>query len=256
MPTAEPHNIPVLWREPDFHSNRRLVIWLPGFTGSKEAVANNLDDLAQAGYVALSLDPVDHGPRARNPGPEPLNGAGDEFVAYNDGRLYRHFWSILAQTIREVSVIIDWAEAELGIAPPVGLGGISMGGDIALAAAGTDPRISVVAAAIATGDWAKPTSIYKLSAPNEHIQRQFERYNPLVNVERYRHLPAVAIFCGSEDEVVPPEGAVRFVQALGPIYEAAPERIAITIEARIAHEFTNSMWQGCLDWFRRHLEPA
>ena len=44
--------IPVFWAEPTQANKRKLIIWLYGFTESREDVTDNLRDLAAAGYVA------------------------------------------------------------------------------------------------------------------------------------------------------------------------------------------------------------
>ena len=55
--------VPLIWAEPQEATVRRLVIWLPGFSGSKEGLESNLLDLAAAGFVGLSFDPYQHGER-------------------------------------------------------------------------------------------------------------------------------------------------------------------------------------------------
>ena len=67
-------DIPVLWAEPATQAPRKLVIWLPGFSGSKESVQNNLLDLAAAGFVGLSFDPCQHGERRRVVRPANIRG--------------------------------------------------------------------------------------------------------------------------------------------------------------------------------------
>ncbi len=126
MPTITVADIPLLWEEPAPSGERKLVIWLPGFTDRKEAILPHLRDLA-AGCVALSFDPVDHGARSRTALPDGLDPTDGSFRSPTDGRVYRHFWAILAQTAAEVPSIIDWAVTALGVAPQVGMGGISMG---------------------------------------------------------------------------------------------------------------------------------
>ena len=54
-------DIPVAWIEPEPTEERTLVIWLPGFSGTKEGVEPYLADLAEAGFVALGFDPYQHG---------------------------------------------------------------------------------------------------------------------------------------------------------------------------------------------------
>lgn len=251
MPQSSVSGILVLWEEPSEKGKRCLVIWLPGLTDSKEGMHGYLKELASAGYLALSFDPVDHGERSRFD--EILDDANDgSFRADIDGKTYRHFWSILAETVEETPLVIDWAIAELGVTSTVGMGGKSMGGDIAVAAAGHDGRISVVAACIATPDWLKPGSIYKLSAPNDKIQKQYEGYNPLTNLSHYQHRPAITFQCGAEDTMVPSDGATRFVE-LSSLYKDTPERLEVVLEKGVEHELTKAMWRNSLAWFRRFL---
>jgi dienelactone hydrolase len=253
MLTTTIANIPVLWEEPVQADDRKLAIWLPGFTSSKEGVLDYLRELAAAGYVALSFDPVDHGARSRIADQESVDPTNGSFRDPATGKLYRHFWSILAETAAEVPSAIDWAIAELGVTPPVGMGGISMGGNIAVVAAGLERRISVVAAGIAEADWLRPGSTIPLSAPNAYVQDCFDRCNPLTNLAKYQHCPAMSFQCGAEDTMIPPGGAQRFVQALNATYAACPEKLEIAIEDGVAHVFTPTMWQNCLRWFARYL---
>jgi uncharacterized protein len=252
MPQTTVSGIPVLWEEPTEEGQRRLVIWLPGLTDSKESMHGYLKELASAGYVALSFDPVDHGERSRFD-EIPVDANDGSFRAEIDGKTYRHFWSILAETVEETSRVIDWAIAELGVASTVSVGGKSMGGDIAVAAAGHDRRITVVVACIATPDWLKPGSIYKLSAPNDKVQQQYERYNPLTNLSHYQHRPAITFQCAAEDTMVPPDGAARFVEKLRSLYENTPEKLELVLEKGAGHELTETMWRNALAWFRRFL---
>lgn len=54
-------HIPTIWIDAARPSPRReLAIWLPWFTGDKEAMMPYLTDLSQQGYVALSYDPWEH----------------------------------------------------------------------------------------------------------------------------------------------------------------------------------------------------
>ena len=111
--------IPLIWEEPERTVQKRLVIWLPGFGGTKEAVQPYLVDLAARGFVALSYDPYQHGERRIE--------SQEELRARVVGNIRRHFWPILTRTAEEVSTVVDWALAELDIAGTVGMGGISMG---------------------------------------------------------------------------------------------------------------------------------
>jgi dienelactone hydrolase len=96
----------------------------------KKASKRNCATLAAAGFVALAFDPYQHGERSVD-----SHGALGTRVV---GNIRRHFWPILAHTAEETTRVIDWAISELGVAQQVGMGGISMGGDISVAAAGAD----------------------------------------------------------------------------------------------------------------------
>jgi len=253
MQAANVAGIPVIWERPVQTEERKLVIWLPGFTDGKESVAGYLRDLAAAGYVAVSFDPVDHGARGHQAAREISDPTSGRFRSVTDDRIYRHYWSILAETAEEAPVIIDWAVESLGVAPSVGVGGKSMGGDIAVTAAGLEPRISVVAACIATADWLKPGSIYQLSAPNPVVQAQYDRYDPLTNPERYRRCPAITFQCSAADPIVPADGALRFAEALEATYATCPEKLEVVIEDGVEHQLTETMWRNALRWFARYL---
>ncbi len=56
--------IPVLWVEPpEAIRNGQLVLFLPNFSGTKDQFAPMIEELAGAGFVALSFDPWQHGER-------------------------------------------------------------------------------------------------------------------------------------------------------------------------------------------------
>ncbi|HSB00500.1 MAG TPA: hypothetical protein VLE49_07610 [Anaerolineales bacterium] len=107
-----------------------------------------LQDLSAAGFVALSFDAWQHDERG-------MEGQSELATrVFNNFR--RAMWPILGQTTLDTLRVIDWAITTLHMNPQVYMGGISMGGDIAVAAAGIDRRIQRVAAIVATPDWLRP----------------------------------------------------------------------------------------------------
>ncbi len=236
--------IPVLWAEPD-QAVRGLIIWLPGFSGGKESVSDYLRALAAVGFIGLSFDPVEHGERS-------IEGM-DALRARVRGNIRRHFWPILAQTAEETPLMIDWAVRELGMPPAVGMGGISMGGDISVTAAGLDHRIRAVAAGCATADWLRPGSSEAPGEPDAPAQACYDRRNPLTNLTRYVHCPALSFQCGANDRQVPPDGAQCFVAALHDVYTPYPDRLEVLLEPGVAHAFTRKMWINCIRWFTHRL---
>ena len=77
-------DIPVAWIEPERAERRTLVIWLPGFSGTKEKMEPYLANLAAAGFVALGYDPHQHGER--------MIETLDELRARIKGNIRHHFW--------------------------------------------------------------------------------------------------------------------------------------------------------------------
>ena len=186
-------DIPVAWIEPERAERRTLVIWLPGFSGTKEKMEPYLADLAAAGFVALGYDSYQHGER--------MIETLDELRARIKGNIRRHFWPILARTAEDVTQVIDWAVDQLGVGERVGMGGISAGGDASVAAA----------AGIATPDWLRPGSFEPPGEPDKAARDDYRRRNPLTNLDAYRHTPAISFQNGAIDRQVPPDGSVRFV---------------------------------------------
>ncbi len=238
--------IPLLWCEPesrtDFH---RLVIWLPGFSGHKEAMIPYLQELAQASFVAVSFDPFEHGARRV----ESQEALRSRVV----GNIRRWFWPILHQTATEVSQVIDWSVERLHVKPGCGVGGISMGGDISIAAAGKDRRIVAVAAGIATPDWLRPGSHEPPGEPDNPAWQAYRASNPLTHITRYGHAPAMAFDCGADDTQVPPDGAQRFAHQLEGVYRDVPQKLRVTLHAGVAHRYAPEMWANAKEWFQVHL---
>ena len=253
IPVASTHvdHIPVLWIRP---SNRKkttkLAIWLPWGTGTKEDMLPYLDQLDTAGFLAMSFDPWHHGERGSGETPE-------QMFAMAMGDFPNTIWPILGQSSLDVVKVIDWALAEYAIRPPICVGGISLGGDIAVAAAGIDSRIGVVSSINATPDWLRPGmhaqgQLVQYGTVGAYAQYFYEHINPLTNLSSYDHCPAIAFECGADDDHVPPDGALRFQTALKETYKERPDRLRVNLYPNVGHQATPAMWQSSLDWFLMH----
>lgn len=239
--------IPIKVIAPKDTKGRTLIIWLPGFSGSKDGSDRQLQELAARGYVALSFDPYQHGARRIEEQPE--------LVKRVRGNIRRYFWPILARTAEEVPVVIDWAIKELGVRKEVGIGGVSMGGDISVAAAGVDKRIKAVSACVATPDWMRPGSFEPPGEPDAAAQADYDRRNPLTHLKAYKHQPAIAFQSGADDRQVPAEAGQRFVAALQETYRKHPERLVVNLQPMTPHAFTPQMWENSVKWFETYLPP-
>lgn len=244
--------IPVIWFEPQTRRpTRQLMIFLPPLGGSKELVVPYLQDLADAGFVALSFDPWQHGERSTE--------SQMEIWTRVFGNFRRHMWPILGQTTLDLLRIIDWAVVTLDVEPHIFLGGLSMGGDIAVAAAGLDHRIERVVAIIATPDWlrpgmqdlSKPGTILPPGEPDAYAQYFYDHLNPLTHLVAFAHGPAIHFVCGEQDTHVPSDGAFRFQTALREAYPVAGDHVQVTLVPGLGHmDFAKSKpwWSDCLGW--------
>jgi dienelactone hydrolase len=241
-----------MWFEPQAERpTRQLVLYLPPFSGTKELMASYLQDIAAAGHVALSFDPWQHGARGTE--------SRRELQKRVFGNFRRYMWPILGQTTLDVLRVVDWAVTTLNVDSTISIGGLSMGGDIAVAAAGLDSRIERVAATIATPDWLRP-GMQDLSQPGKilppgisdaYSQYFYDQLNPLTHLAAFAHGPAMLFVCGERDTHVPPDGAFRFQAALEKAYPTIKDRVQVTLIPGLGHmDFGDRKlwWSNCLTW--------
>jgi hypothetical protein len=245
-------HIPVIWTGPDDRTKRHhLVIWLDGFTGNKERMKPYLDELADRGFVSLSFDAFQHGERSTE--------NTEALLARLAANYRHHFWPILGQTILDATRIIDWAISNLNVSNAVFMGGISMGGDVSVATAGFDKRVRCVATMLATADWLRPGMKdynnpevdFSQGEPDAYARFFYEMFNPLTHLECYSHFPAIAFECGAADTLVPPDGALRFQEALKGKYQYDPNLFSFNLHDNVGHDpDVRRMWENCLGWFK------
>lgn len=238
-------HIPVLWFEPQIqHHKRQLVLFQHPLGGTKETAIPFLRDLAAKGFVALSFDAWQHGERGRESQQEILNRVFSNFR--------RHMWPILGQTTLDTTRVLDWAVSSLNVEPSVYLAGLSMGGDVAVSAAGIDRRIQRVAAVIATPDWLRPNMedvfqpgvILPTGKPDRYAQYFYDHLNPLTNLNAYAHAPQIHFICGEKDTHVPPAGAFQFQKTFQKMYPQAANKITVNLISNLKHldAIDSSLW--------------
>ena len=248
--TAKVEQIPVTWTVPEeVAGRRRLVVWLPGGVSGAEAARPVLERLATAGFVAVSFDSWERGSRATE-APEtllPRAGANWPLVA----------WPVLGHGALEVLRVLDWAAQAFDVAPPFSLGGLSLGGDIAVAAAGLDPRVGCVAAVVATPDWTRAGrrvdgAPVVAGEPDAYARFFYDRIDPLSNLRSYAHRPAMTFECGADDERVPPDGALRFQRALADVDGEMRGRVRVNLHPGVGHAVVPAMIENCVAWLEAH----
>jgi len=84
--------------------------------------------------------------------------------------------------------------------------------------------------------------------PDAYAQAFYDTLNPLTHLDAYAHGPAIRFVCGADDTHVPPDGALRFREALAGAPSA--ERVQVELIPGMGH--TNAdparWWPACLAW--------
>jgi dienelactone hydrolase len=215
-------HISVIWAQPERGTQGApLALWLPGFGIDKVWVAAFLGELADAGFLAVCLDPWQHGERATE--------SAEEIRRRVFGAYRRYKWPILGQMTLDARGVTDWAMQTLGAGPTVVAGGTSMGGDGAVTLAGIDHRVTSVAAIGASGDWTGPgmrgfedpsTPLDQCNA-DAYGQWFYDHLDPLTHLDAYARGTWIAFECGGDDFHMPADGALRLRDALHAAHPSA-----------------------------------
>lgn len=233
-------HIPAIWVEPEA-TPAATALWLPPLSTNKEWVLPFLRELAGAGFLAVSFDPWQHGERGTE--------SSEEIRERVFGGFRRHMWPILGQTTLDALRVLDHFDSGGVVA-----GGVSMGGDVAVALAGIDPSVSRVATIVSTPDWTRP-GMRDLADPSKHLpqgsadayaQWFYNQLDPLSHVERYARGQAILFECGGEDRHVPADGAQRFADAAG-------DSVQVNVRPGRGHmdAMTPEVLASCLSWLSR-----
>jgi len=226
--------IPVRWVAPD--APHGVAVWLTHLGGSTEQTAPMLTRLAERDMLAVSFDPPGHGERSS--GGDPWAMAGEVLGAFR-----RRMWPLAGRTVLESLRVLDWVDTQFGVSGPRVAGGVSMGGDVAIALAGIDTRIDRVAALAATPDWIRPGMHTLREDPvlldqgeaDRYAQWFFDALNPITHLDSYQRDVAIAFLCGAADLHVPAEAAVRFRDALCQRDPRAADRVKVELYDGLGH---------------------
>ncbi|MDD1728000.1 MAG: hypothetical protein LUQ50_02890 [Methanospirillum sp.] len=229
-------DVPVAFCRPDESvANGSLAVWLPYLGGNKETGIRELQQLAASGYFAISLDPWQHGDRKGTTTSSLRTRVFKEFRA--------NMWPVLGITTLDTYRVIDWAIATYNLSGDVVAGGVSMGGDIAIALAGIDQRITRVAAIASTPEWTRPgmtdvmdpKKIIDQGIPTHLGEWLYKTLNPMTNRSAYSRAPAMHLEFGATDTHVSPQCALAFKEALEKECPAAAQAITIILNDGCNH---------------------
>ena len=239
-------DIPLLYTRPTGDDRHRLIIWL---NGDKTDAQPTLEEFATLGDTGIAFDPHQHG--------ELMVAGVDESHKRVRSNICRDFWPILAQTAREIPLVIYWSLEKLDLENQVGLGGISMGGDVSIIACDLDQRIELAVPWIATPDWLRPGTCESVGAPDEKAQADYDELNPLTYLDRYAHCPRIVFQNGAVDPQVPPNSSGQFRDALRQShYKDCPERIEGILYPDIDHQTCDAMLDNTVRLFKNYLQRS
>ena len=225
--------IPITWVTPARDSVVGIALWIPQFGSTAAAQLPILENLASTGWIAVSLDPLDHGRRAN-----PEDATSDALLARTFAAFRDRMWQILGRTTLDAMRVLDWAQDQYGVLPIVA-GGLSMGGDIAVALVGIDNRVLRVGAVGSTPDWKRP-GMATLDGSGELVDQGeptvssawFERaLSPVRNLERFGLDPQIHFEMGQLDDHIPPDAALRFADVLS----GGAARVSVRIVPGLDH---------------------
>lgn len=214
-----------------------LALWITHLGGNASKELPTLERLATAGIPAVSFDPPGHG--ARGDGGDPWAMAHHVLHHFR-----RQMWPLLGATTLEAMGVLTWALEALGRDPGAGVvaGGVSMGGDIAIALAGADSRVRRVATIGSTPDWerpdmrdlADPDLVVRQGEPHPQGQWYADRLDPMRHVETYPFVP-ISFELGGDDRHIPAANAVAFRDRLVARDPAFADLVRVTTHSGLDH---------------------
>jgi alpha-beta hydrolase superfamily lysophospholipase len=222
--------------EPGSLPQRPVVFVQHGLGSRKERHLDLCLRLAEAGFLACSLDARHHGDR----------GTLEMRRRLSDIRS-AEFLEAFTETIQGTVLDITSAAAYFGTGS-YALIGHSMGGFIALQTTLADPRVSCVVSIAGALILSPPEGVVYPPAAADALRRA----DPVLNAAAFWPRP-VLLLHGIEDETVPLLGSVRVRDALTPIYAAQAERLALVEYPGVGHELTAEMAAAAVDWTRQHV---
>jgi len=237
-----------------FHTDgtkKPLVICQHGFTGNKESMLTTCLMLADAGFVAVSIDAEKHGERKD---PEILRRLSQDPA---------QFFHVLAGTVEAVRKVIDYVGENLDVdLERVGMMGVSMGAIITLLAATAEERLKAIVSVIGGANFqvlVRKSSLYKIGLERKLVEKFAQspgeligKYDPINKVHLFRSIP-VLLLNGEGDDLIPLECATSLYEALKPHYQDAPDRLRMKVYKGIGHEYTSEMEREVVEWLRRNL---
>lgn len=254
------YTLPQGFREGD---KMNICLFLSGLSGTKEDMVASFSNLITSrGYVGVFFDHLGHGERSPkaitrlNSRKEEVSALRKQILEVCFGNLYRHGWEILGNGVLDSLRVIDHFTQNFKVDRVV-VGGVSMGGDTAVAAAGIDHRLDRLLCFITTPNWLRPgmCDLYTGQPMNPgkadtKSQWFYDQFNPATHLDRYARGMDITFACGELDTHIPPQNAQDFIEALAKDAPDAAERMHIWWNKGQGHTLPPAeKLEGLFDWF-------
>lgn len=217
-----------------------VVLVLHGLGRAKEHMLPTLYAFAQAGYRAVGIDARLHGER--------------EGAEGREARMESHFVQTMYETIAGTAGDIGGVLDALG-ARDAAMHGVSLGGYITFAALLAEPRLRVATVAMGSPDWLHGLRERGLG-PGHPGYDLAALANPLDLAPSHYPPRPLLMLHGDADDVVPVQGVRALYVSLQPLYQDAPERLALTVFPGLAHSYTDDMVTQSVAWTQKFLPAA
>jgi len=189
--------VPALVAHPDWESPAPVVLWMHGRTASKELDPGRYSRWLRAGIATCAIDLPGHGERAE---PDRQDSAATP--------------GVIAQARREIDPAADDLVRTFGDLfdrDRIAIGGMSLGGMIALRRLCEPHRFRAAAIEATTGDL---RTLYRLdTADPSHDPAAVEPQDPAQHLDGFDPLPLLAMHT-EDDEMVPWLGQRAFLERL------------------------------------------
>ncbi|WP_210364605.1 esterase [Bacillus sp. REN3] len=245
-------HIPVLHvvKQKKFSEELPLVVFLHGFTSTKERNMHYAYLLAERGFRVIMPDAIYHGKRAKD---------------LPEKQLALKFWEIVITSIKELSIMREELAAERLINPSqIGVAGTSMGAIATLGALSEYDWIRTAASLMgnpAFGQFALwqmdqlEQQKISLNLSDEEVDRllsQLEKYDLSAQPEKLDKRPLL-FWHGKKDPIVPYHAAHDFYQQIRKNYLGNEDRLMFITDEQAGHNVTNKGVKSTVNWFEKHL---
>jgi len=270
----------ILFKSPDSHGRRPVVIAMHGTSGNKEGMTPLCRKLVERGFIAVAIDGRYHGERKTGKGTEDYNaaivkawhGSGEHPLYYD--------------TAWDVTRLIDYLQTREDVDPTrIGIIGISKGGIETYFTAAADPRLAVVVPCIGmqSFSWALKNNAWQgriatiqssfdtvakesgVTKPDSAFVKQFyDRVVPGIDTEfdgpQMMRLIAprpLLIINGDSDVHTPLPGVQECIAAGEKVYASknAADKFTYIIEEKSGHTVKPEAEKAAMDWLVKWLRP-